>query len=169
MLLDEIQNLADWAPQLKHLVDLGKVRAMVTGSSALRIEAGRDSLAGRVQTVGMGPLLLREIAALRGFGNLAPHLAPIGLASLKERAFWKEVQGLWRCSSGGSRPCFQAFSERGAYPVAQVRSEISTEELADFLNETVVRRAITHDLRMGSRGQKRDEHLLEEVFRLACR
>ena len=55
--LDEVQNLADWAPQLKHLVDLGKVRAMVTGSSALRIEAGRDSLAGRVQTIEMGPLL----------------------------------------------------------------------------------------------------------------
>ena len=44
-----------------------------------------------------------------------------------------------------------------------------SEELADFLNETVVRRAITHDLRVGSRGQKGDEHLLEEVFRLACR
>jgi predicted AAA+ superfamily ATPase len=37
------------------------------------------------------------------------------------------------------------------------------------LNETVIRRAIQHDLRMGPRGAKRDEHLLEEVFRLACR
>jgi hypothetical protein len=43
------------------------------------------------------------------------------------------------------------------------------EKIADFLNDTVVRRAIQHDLRMGPRGQKRDEHLLEEVFRLACR
>ena len=47
LLLDEVQNLADWAPQLKHLVDIGRVRALVTGSSALRSEAGRDSLAGR--------------------------------------------------------------------------------------------------------------------------
>ena len=53
--------------------------------------------------------------------------------------------------------------------MAQVRHEIPWEELADFLNETIVRRAITHDLRIGLRGQKRDEHLLEEVFRLACR
>ena len=30
-------------------------------------------------------------------------------------------------------------------------------------------RAIVHDLRMGPKGQKRDEHLLREVFRLACR
>jgi len=37
------------------------------------------------------------------------------------------------------------------------------------LNETVIRRAIQHDLRMGAKGRKRDEHLLEEVFRLACR
>jgi predicted AAA+ superfamily ATPase len=41
--------------------------------------------------------------------------------------------------------------------------------VADFLNETVIRRAIQHDLRLGAKGQKRDEHLLEEVFRLACR
>jgi len=32
-----------------------------------------------------------------------------------------------------------------------------------------VRRAIQHDLRMGPRGLKRDERLLEEVFRLCCR
>ena len=37
------------------------------------------------------------------------------------------------------------------------------------MNETVIQRAIQHDLRMGSRGRKRDENLLEEVFRLACR
>jgi predicted AAA+ superfamily ATPase len=41
--------------------------------------------------------------------------------------------------------------------------------LADYLNETVIKRAIQHDLRMGPRGQKRDEKLLEEVFRLCCR
>jgi predicted AAA+ superfamily ATPase len=169
LLLDEVQNLPDWAPQLKHLVDLGKVRAMVTGSSALRIEAGRDSLAGRVQTIEMGPLLLREIAALRGYGELGPQLPPNGLAPLKEKSFWMGLRAHGEAHRAVRDRAFKAYSERGAYPVAQVRSEISTEELADFLNETVVRRAITHDLRMGSRGQKRDEHLLEEVFRLACR
>src|SRR5581483_2417566 len=42
-------------------------------------------------------------------------------------------------------------------------------ELADHLNETVIKRAIQHDLRMGPRGVKRDEKLLVEVFRLCCR
>jgi predicted AAA+ superfamily ATPase len=167
--LDEVQNLDEWAPQLKHLVDLGKIRAMVTGSSALRIEAGRDSLAGRVQTIEMGPLLLREIAALRDFGDIPPYLPPNGLAPLKEKAFWESLRAHGDSHRDVRDRAFRAFAERGAYPVAQVRSEVPWGELADFLNETVVKRAITHDLRMGSRGQKRDEHLLEQVFRLACR
>ncbi len=65
ILLDEVQNLEDWASQIKHLVDNHEVRVLVTGSSSLRIEAGRDSLAGRVTTIDLGPLLLREIAELR--------------------------------------------------------------------------------------------------------
>src|SRR3954464_6001996 len=150
LLLDEVQSLPDWAPQLKHLVDIGKVRAMVTGSSALRIEAGRDSLAGRVQTIEMGPLLLREIAALRGYGELEPHLSPNGLAPLKEKEFWLGLRSYGEAHRDARDRAFKAFSDRGAYPVAQVRSDIPSEELADFLNETVVRRAITHDLRMGS-------------------
>jgi predicted AAA+ superfamily ATPase len=169
LFLDEVQNLAEWAPQLKHLVDLGRVRAMVTGSSALRIEAGHDSLAGRVQTIEMGPLLLREIAALRGFGEIPPLLAANGLGPLKEKAFWQDLRRHGEVHIESRDRAFAAFAERGAYPVAQVQSELPWGELADFLNETVVRRAITHDLRMGTRGQKRDVHLLEEVFRLACR
>ena len=78
LFFDEIQNLPDWAPQLKHLVDMHPVRVLVTGSSALRIEAGRDSLAGRVSTIDMGPLLLREIAQLRGFGTLKRCYLPTG-------------------------------------------------------------------------------------------
>ena len=169
LFLDEVQNLNEWAPQLKHLVDLGKVRALVTGSSALRIEAGRDSLAGRIQTIEMGPLLLREIAALRGFGEIPPHLAPNGLGPLKEKDFWIGLRRHGETHREIRDRAFTAFAQRGAYPVAQVRPDTPWGELADFLNETVVRRAIKHDLRMGSRGQKRDEHLLEEVFRLTCR
>lgn len=167
--LDEVQNLPDWAPQLKQLVDINPVRVFVTGSSALRVEAGRDSLAGRISTIDMGPLLLREIAELRGYGAIPPFLADNGLAPLRRKETWTElVQFAYRYDSL-RRLAFRAFSERGAYPVAQVRVDLPWEQVADFLNETVIQRAIRHDLRMGPRGQKRDEHLLEEVFRLACR
>lgn len=167
--LDEVQNLPDWAPQLKHLVDMQPVRVLVTGSSALRIEAGRDSLAGRVSTLEMGPLHLREIAELREFGTINPFLPPNGLGPLKNKEFWKNLRKHGELNRVVRDKAFAAFSERGAYPVAQARPDQPWEKVADLLSETVIRRAIQHDLRMGPKGQKRDEHLLEEVFRLACR
>jgi len=169
LFFDEIQNLDAWAPQLKHLVDMNPVRVVVTGSSALRIEAGRDSLAGRISTLEMGPLLLREVAEFRNFGSIAPLLPPNGLAPLKQKSFWQDLRSHGEQNTDIRFGAFKAFSERGAYPVAQVRAEDHWERIADLLNETVIRRAIQHDLRIGPRGQKRDEHLLEEVFRLACR
>jgi len=167
--LDEIQNLPEWAPQLKHVLDIGKVRALVTGSSALRIQAGHDSLAGRLFTVELGPLLLREIAEFRGAESIAPYLPFNGLSPLKERKFWEGLRDFGEKHSKIRHAAFTAFSERGAYPVAQANPDEPWERVADVLEETVIRRAIQHDLRMGPRGKKRDEALLEEVFRLACR
>lgn len=167
--LDEVQNLPEWAPQLKNLVDISRVRGLVTGSSALRIEAGRDSLAGRVSTIEMGPLLLREIAQFRGLAEIAPYLPHNGLGPMKQKDFWLGLRAFGEQHSESRRAAFRAFSERGAYPVAHAQADRPWEQVADFLNETVIRRAIQHDLRMGPRGQKRDEALLEEVFRLACR
>jgi predicted AAA+ superfamily ATPase len=167
--LDEVQNLPDWAPQLKHLVDMNPVRVLVTGSSALRIEAGRDSLAGRITTLEMGPLLLREIAEIRGHGRVESCLPPNGLAPLHDKAFWLGLREHGERHAELRRLAFEAFSEVGAYPAAQTHADRPWEQIADLLSETVIQRAIQHDLRIGPRGQRRDERLLEEVFRLACR
>ncbi|MDE2082814.1 MAG: ATP-binding protein [Burkholderiales bacterium] len=169
LFLDEVQNLRDWAPQLKHLVDLQPVRAMVTGSSALRIEAGRDSLAGRIHTLELGPLLLREIIELRGLGQIPAYHPPNGLGPLKDKDFWLGLREFGERHQALRDQAFTLFSGRGGYPVAHKAADEPWERVADQLVETVVRRAIQHDLRMGSRGVKRDENLLEEVFRLACR
>ncbi len=169
LFLDEVQNLPAWAPQLKHLVDQHPVQVVVTGSSALRIEAGRDSLAGRITTLEMGPLLLREIGEMRGYGKIEPYLPSNGLGPLKDKKFWLGLREHGEKHREFRRRAFGAFSERGAYPVAQARAEVPWERVADQLSETVIRRAIQHDLRMGAKGKRRDEHLLEEVFRLACR
>ncbi len=169
LLFDEVQNLSAWAPQIKQLVDNHEVRVLVTGSSSLRIEAGRDSLAGRVTTVDLGPLLLREIAELR-FGNSAvPYWADNGLEAVTKPDFWRSGVEHSRQEAAMRRQAFAAFSGRGAYPLAQERADVPWPEMADYLNETIIRRAIQHDLRMGPRGVKRDEKLLEEVFRLCCR
>lgn len=167
--LDEVQNLDNWAPQLKFLVDSSDVRVMVTGSSALRIEQGRDSLAGRISDLEMGPLFLREILEIRREGTLQGHLRINGLAALKEKEFWLSLREHGQKHRQQRDRAFAAFSQRGAYPAAHEKTDMSWEALADHLTETVIRRAIQHDLRAGPKGRKRDEHLLEEVFRLACR
>ncbi|MFH1706810.1 MAG: AAA family ATPase [Planctomycetota bacterium] len=169
LFLDEVQNLDAWAPQVKNLVDNHAVRVLVTGSSSLRIEAGRDSLAGRVTTLEMGPLLLREIAELRFKSTHVSLWGDNGLDRLMKPEFWTDAVRRGAQDAGIRHQSFKAFSERGGYPIAQEKHDTPWPELADYLNETVIRRAIQHDLRMGPRGQKRDEKLLEEVFRLCCR
>lgn len=153
LFFDEVQKLTDWAPQIKALVDHHAVRVLLTGSSALRIEYGRDSLAGRISTLELGTLLLR----------------PNGLKSLKEQDFWQALREHGTRHRELRDQALAAFSERGGYPVAQVRTDRPGEEVADQLNETVMRRVIQHDLRLGERGRKRDQSLLEELFRLGCR
>lgn len=169
LMLDEVQNLAEWAPELKNLVDTNTVRVLVTGSSALRIETGRDSLAGRVSTVELGPLLLREVAALGLGTEINPLLADNGIDSLMRKETWAALQAQGLLHRAARDAAFLRWSQRGGYPHAQKRFDTPWPEIADDLIETVVNRAIQHDLRRGERGRKRDEALLKEVFRLACR
>jgi predicted AAA+ superfamily ATPase len=169
LFLDEVQNLKDWAPQIKALVDHHTLRAVVTGSSALRIEAARDSLAGRVTVLELGTLLLREIAGMRFSATVPPLLAQNGLQRLFDPEFWHEAVGNGAKYREVRDKAFSEFSARGGYPVAHANPDVAWPELADQLNETVIRRVIQHDLRMGERGRRRDPQLLEEVFRLACR
>ena len=169
LLLDEVQNLTDWATQIKHLVDLQPVRAIVTGSSALRIEAGQDSLAGRVTSIEIGPLLLREVSEMRGAAPLAPYLPYNGLSVLKHKEFWLELREFGQKHRELRDSAYAAFSEFGGYPLAHKQADPTWEEVSAQLVETVVKRAIQHDLRVGERGRRRDETLLEEVFRLSCR
>ncbi len=169
LFFDEVQNLVSWSPQAKSLVDHHSVKVLLTGSSALRIEYGRDSLAGRITTLEIGTLLLREIAELRGFGRVKPFLPLNGLGDLKRKDFWKSLGENGKRYREIRGRAFEVFSQRGGYPIAQAKFEHSWEEIADQLNETVIRRVILHDLRVGERGRRRDQNLLEELFRLCCR
>lgn len=169
LFFDELQNLKAWDTQLKSLVDNSTTQVVVTGSSALRMELGRDSLAGRITTIEAGVLSLTEIAAFRGEALGPPFLKDDGLEPLCERAFWDDLRGHGDSHREQRDRAFLGFSERGGYPRVHERPEVPWAHIADQLNETVIRRVIQHDLRVGERGRKRDPRLLEEVFRLACR
>lgn len=169
LFLDEVQNLPDWAPQLKFLVDSSTVRVVVTGSSALRIEMGRDSLAGRITTIEAGLLSLTEIAGFHGIGLGDPFLEDNGLEPLTQQEFWQSLAEHGRACASERDAAFRLFSERGGYPIVHRAAHVAWGQIADQLNETVIQRVIQHDLRVGARGRKRDAPLLEEVFRLACR
>ena len=165
LFLDEVQNLSDWAPQLKGLVDHHTVKVVVTGSSALRISAGRDSLAGRITSMDLGTFLLREIIAVRFGEEIQPHLPENGLEPLLRVDFWRSLQSLGVALRSIRNKGFSEFSRRGGYPMAQANPNVPWPEIADQLNETVIQRAIQHDLRMGKKGQKRDQ---QWFFRKSC-
>lgn len=169
LFLDEVQNLRDWDVQLKHLVDSSALQAVATRSSALQIERGRDSLAGRINTIEVGTLSLREISAIRGFGRLETPLGDNGLEPLVHKEFWRELRASGERQTALRTRAFSAFAERGGYPLVHAKADVPWADVADQLNETVIRRVIQHDLRIGDRGRKRDAALLEELFRLACR
>ena len=169
LFFDEVQNLDGWSAQLKSLVDNAAVKVVVTGSSALRIERGRDSLAGRINTIEAGVLSLTEIGVLRELETPQPFLPDNGLSPLLDKDFWLELRAYGQAQAKFRDEAFLHFSERGGYPLVHNRKDVNWHMLADQLNETVIRRVIQHDLRLGERGRKRDPQLLEELFRLTCR
>ena len=89
--------------------------------------------------------------------------------SLGRADFWHELKRVARRKPKLREKAFSAFSERGGYPLAHALADEPWGEVAQQLNETIIRRVITHDLRVGDRGRRRDPGLLEEVFRLGCR
>ncbi len=169
LFFDEVQNIEDWATQLKFLVDASTVHVCLTGSSALRIERGRDSLAGRMTTIEAGVLSLTEIARLHHMPAIDPFLPDNGLEPLARKEFWVELRSFGSKRADSRDQAFARFSERGGYPLVHKLSDLPWSHLADQLNETVIKRVIQHDLRVGERGRKRDSALLEEIFRLCCR
>ena len=169
LFFDEVQNISGWSAQLKSLVDNASVKVVVTGSSALRIERGRDSLSGRISTVEAGVLSLTEIGSLRRLAPPEPFLRDNGLSHLLNKEFWQELRSYGQLHKAFRDEAFRHFSERGGYPLVHNSADSDWWMLADQLNEDVIKRVIQHDLRLGERGRRRDAQLLEEVFRLTCR
>ncbi|MHB1435508.1 MAG: ATP-binding protein [Thermoplasmata archaeon] len=171
LMLDEVQNLPDWGVQVKSLVDTYDVRVLVTGSSALRLRRGEDSLAGRLTSIELGPLTLREIAGINQHQLLPiPDFFPTGTTlPLSTRDFWEGLRAFGLQNRVARDGAFQRYDDRGGYPMSHLDATTPWETVAPLLYEAIVKRAIQHDLRLGERGRRRDPQLLAEVFRLCCK
>lgn len=168
LFLDEVQNLKGWAPELKSLVDHVRAKTLITGSSALRIAGGRDSLAGRTSTIELGPLRLGEIVGVRGLGDLPPFHVTAALDAWNEKDFWVELADYARRHARLLQKAFDAFCELGGYPRGH-RTGATRSQLADIVIEQVVNRTLDRDLRAGPGGRTRNPNTLRETFRRVCR
>ena len=171
LFFDEIQHIRNWSNQLKFLVDHSAVKVVATGSSALRIEQGHDSLAGRISTVAAGTLSLSEIAEFRGMAPVERFPPEESFGQFHQLEFWHELAEHGRRNAAARNRAFSLFSERGGYPVAHDPSQRPTDwpTLAHRLNEGVIRPALRHDLLIGPHRQDHDAALLEAMFEVACR
>ena len=165
--LDEVQNLKAWDAQLKAFVDHTDCRVYITGSSALRIQHGRDSLAGRIDEHDLGLLSLPEIAGFRKCGDLRAFNPQIDLSRWVDIEFWEELSRY-----NGGLPLivdsvFREYSDLGGYPYCHNKKDRNWGDVCKYLNQSVVERTIQHDLRVG--GVRRDAKILREVFKLAVR
>ena len=97
---------------------------------------------------------------------LAELHGPFWTADEKEphpKAFWTELREHGGRHADFRASAFRHFSERGGYPVVHKRKDVDWTELADLLQETVIRRVIQHDLLNGE-GRRRDAALLEALL-----
>ena len=170
LFFDEVQAIERWSGQLKFLVDTTGLKVMVTGSSALRIEQGRDSLAGRISTVEAGTLSLTEIGEFRSIARPEPFLNDNGLADLLQVSFWRDLAQHGRDNSTFRDEAFRFFSQRGGYPLAHApgQTDVGWPTLAQWLNENVIERVLQHDLPALPGSQERDAELLRALLRFAC-
>ncbi len=173
LFFDELQNLSGWENQLKQLVDHRSVKVIATGSSALRIAQGQDSLAGRISMIHLGPLRLREIAAIRFEENLPPAIAkPNGLETWTTPEFWRGLLTHSKQHESLLRRSFEAFANYGGYPICHKLDKdvpVDRFRMRDQIQAMVIDRTIRHDLKVGPSGAHRNSEIVEAIIRQVCR
>jgi predicted AAA+ superfamily ATPase len=168
LFFDEVQNLKDWAVQLKTLVDHRKAKIVVTGSSALRIGGGSGSLVGRVSMLELGPFRLNEIAGVRGLGDLPAFEPDTTVEDWTGRDFWLDLAAYAQQHKRVLRKAFDVFSEVGGYPVGH-KPQAKRSELGTQIANDVVKRTVRQDLRAGQGGKRQRSEIIEETYRQICR
>lgn len=167
--LDEIQDIPTWNEQLKHIVDHKECKVYITGSSALRILAGRESLAGRIDYHVLNPLGFSEIAGFRGYGDIPIYKEKMDLVEWQRQDFW---EGLSKFNPVPLllEMVYKDYSDFGGYPFCHTR-DVALQESEKYLYDTVVNRTIDHDLKasMGVGRGRQNSSLLRKTFKAICK
>ncbi len=169
LFFDELQNLPAWEAQLKFLADNRAARMIATGSSALRIGHGQDSLAGRLSLIELGTLRLREIAGIRKERAFPPYQNNGAVDDWTRLEFWRELAHFTKSHARAIRGAFKHFSNFGGYPICHKTKRPDASDLADLIVSMVVERTLLRDLKAGQLGSRRDLRVVEETFRRVCR
>jgi predicted AAA+ superfamily ATPase len=163
LLFDEVQNLPQWSEQLKVIVDNSSAKVFVTGSSTLRIQREKDSLAGRLTLVELGPLRLSEITKLRSLKFIKPFSEPSKTNEWTDKSFWADLAAYGKKHVKLINEAFRYFSLYGGYPVCHKRN-ITIDMLAPQIVRDVVERSIVHDRVRGVA-----EEVVRALFELLCK
>ncbi|MDR1483691.1 MAG: AAA family ATPase, partial [Planctomycetaceae bacterium] len=172
--LDEIQDIDNWSSQLKHIVDHESCHVFITGSSAIRIFYGRESLAGRAYWNEMNTLGLSEICQFRKMGTLDAYKPNIYVGELRKKEFWLDFKN-WSVDEQLLDEVYQKFCEFGGYPYCHINNDTSWDEVDEYLAETVVARTIDLDLKVKFESEYKDKTrtlapaLLIKAFRTLCK
>lgn len=169
LLFDELQNLTSWSDQLKALVDHVSARTFVTGSSALRIARGRDSLAGRMTPIELGPLRLGEIAGIRGLRELPTFAPESSLEDWKNKEFWLDLVAFGRRHTRIRDKTFGYFSALGGYPICHTAAVSDINLIRQQIVGEVVTKTIEFDAAHRPHTPAIDPQFLRETFRRICR
>lgn len=169
LFFDEVQNLATWPGEIKFLLDHIGVKALITGSSSLRIYQGQDSLAGRTSLIELGPLRLSEIIGIRHLGEAKADTRSNHIQNWTDSQFWLDVCSKSKEQQDVVRTAFEHFAEVGGYPICHKTSGATRADLAEEIERIVVSRTIDYAELMAPRRRAWDKELLRAVFRLVCR
>jgi len=141
---DEVHNIPDWARALKVIWDRkGPLRMAATGSVGLLVRGGiGESLAGRAETIDLGPMDLADWAALRG-----TRVGRVPLASLMGAEGPGEGPGRGPAvgiEHAALRPLLGQYLLRGGLPEAALEEDLVI--LQRHLYEDVVDRVVLRDI-----------------------
>ncbi|MGD0654385.1 MAG: AAA family ATPase [Thermoguttaceae bacterium] len=171
LFFDEIQNQANWASELKHLIDMtsqGALRTLGTGSSTLRIRRDQDRLAGRGWFVDLGPLRLREIASIRGQDEFPAVEGSSDRSNWFQKDFWHEVLSHGQKYSQQIKATFDQFSRWGGFPFCH-NSGVDPSLPSDYILNSVVDRTINTDVPIGQSKHTLNKEVLYQCFKQLCR